>query len=159
MRSISIAMKLTSAVAFGIALTSTSALAQFDFQTCHTDTKTLSFTSVDGHTKRILVGDWNKPGGSDCELQNLELTVHDDGTGTYNSSVCTHFTHGKDIWHTRVVLLGAVVNAPGELASFQWDGPKMSERDKPLYHPFNTTFTFNKAYFPNIRNASITGCC
>ncbi len=122
---------------------------------CASEKRTPSLIDVDSNTKRANLGDWHL---GDCELKNATITIRSDGSGTFDSQVCTHFTHSKDVWHLHLDI-GPYVNAPGTLGTFQWDGPRMSERDNPLFHAWKVDFRIDAGSFKLMHNARVTSCC
>lgn len=83
----------------------------------------------------------------DCELKNAVISFRDrEHKGVFTAQVCTHFTHTKDVWHFRIQLFtGSFNDKAAQLIRFDksWDGPKMSELDNPLFHPWREEFTYD----------------
>ena len=121
---------------------------------CSKGTQTQPFKQVSADVKVAYFDDWRL---GDCELFGANLTLnHSKGTGTFTGNVCTHFTHSKDIWHFYVELAEVAVSST-YLTIFQWDGPKMSEQDKPLFHSWTENFRYSES--TRVKFARATSCC
>ena len=122
---------------------------------CQSGKQVVPFTQLNSTTKIARFSDWHE---GDCEMQGASLTLQSNGTGVFQSQVCTHFTHSKDIWHFYVEL-AVDQNSSKLLTSYSWDGPKMSEQDQPLYHPWKANFRIPTGVFASARYARATSCC
>jgi len=136
--------------AFAIGCLPVTALAD-----CQSEKRTPALIDIDANTKKATLDPWHL---GDCELKDATITIRSDGSATFDSQVCTHFTHSKDVWHLYLDV-GPYVNSPGTLGTFQWDGPQMSEQDNPLFHHWKIDFRIDAGNFKLMHNARITSCC
>ena len=122
---------------------------------CHSGKQVATFQQANAKTKIAVFSDWCE---GDCEMRAAILTLNSNGTGTFASQVCTHFTHSKDIWHFYVELAVSPISST-YLTTYSWDGPKMSEQDHPLYHAWQVAFHIPTGTFQNATCARATSCC
>ena len=130
---------------------------QLAFADCSKDQKVLSFTPVSPGKKQVVIPPWHV---GDCWMENGVVMIRNDGHGEFGCRVRTLFTHTKDVWHLTLEILGEVITDPGG-ASFSgsWDGPKMSEKDKPVQHLWGQNFAFDAAKFEAMKHVRLTSCC
>ena len=125
------------------------------FAGCTSNTASFNFN----HDGEVVLPDWKV---GDCELKQATLRV----SGNFiilNGLVCTHHTHTKDVWHMKIEIITRPPNDPSQvivIGSGTIDGPKMSELDHPLFHPYNGRIGFN----PQLAHgrgfaARVTSCC
>jgi hypothetical protein len=136
-------------------LTAVSLLPRTVFAGCKSDTAGFDFN----HEGQAVIPDWKL---GDCELRSTTLRA----SGNFiiaNGQVCTHHTHTKDVWHMKIEIITRPPTNPSQvivIGSGNIDGPKMSELDKPLFHPFTGRIAFN----PQLAHghgfaARVTSCC
>jgi hypothetical protein len=105
------------------------------------------------------VPDWKL---GDCELKQASLRISANFL-IFNGQVCTHFTHTKDVWHIHLLLFTRNNTDPSRkivLLDKSFDGPQMSEQDKPLFHNWAARFPINNQAAQARRLAvQITSCC
>jgi hypothetical protein len=133
-------------------------LPRVAFADCTTNTRSLQFVNINDQ-QVVTIDDWRL---GDCELKQATLRI----SGSFvilNAQVCTHFTHTKDVWHMTVELVTRTNSDPNKeivLASGKFDGPQMSEQDKPLFHTWTGRFEFNANAIKGKRFAAkVTSCC
>lgn len=122
---------------------------------CQSGKQVIAFKQLNATTKVAVFNDWHE---GDCEMQGARLTLQSNGSGSFQSQVCTHFTHSKDIWHFYVEL-AADAQSSTFLTVYTWDGPKMSEQDRPLFHPWQVNFSLPGGDFTRVLYARATSCC
>jgi len=107
----------------------------------------------------LSVPDWKL---GDCELKQASLRISGNFL-IFNGQVCTHFTHTKDVWHIHLLLFTRNSTDPSRkivLLDKSFDGPQMSEQDKPLFHNWAARFPINNQAAQARRLAvQITSCC
>ncbi len=90
----------------------------------------------------LNVLDWKL---GDCELRQASLRISGNFL-IFIGQVCTHFTHTKDVWHIHLVLFTRNNTDPSRkivLLDKSFDGQRMSEQDKPLFHNWAARFPIN----------------
>lgn len=147
------AASLCSIAVTGVVAGSEPAFAQH-WANCSSGKQTVQFKSINATTKVATFSDWRE---GDCEMQSAQITITPT-TFTFNAQVCTHFTHSKDIWHFYVELAKDTTSST-YLTEYSFDGPKMSEQDKPLYHAWSYTHGLPGGAFAQIKYARATSCC
>lgn len=107
----------------------------------------------------LSIPDWKL---GDCELQQASLRISGNFI-IFNGQVATHFTHAKDVWHIHLLLFTRNNTDPSKkiiLLDKSFDGPQMSEQDKPLFHRWAARFPINNQAAQARRLAvQITSCC
>jgi hypothetical protein len=128
------------------------------FAGCSSSTQSFAFADINDQ-QVATIADWKL---GDCELKQATLRI----SGNFvilNGQVCTHFTHTKDVWHMTVQLVTRSNTDPSKeivLASGKFDGPQMSEQDKPLFHTWSARFGINANALKGHRFAAkVTSCC
>jgi hypothetical protein len=128
------------------------------FAGCSSNTQSFEFSNINDQ-QVATIADWKL---GDCELKQATLRI----SGNYvilNAQVATHFTHTKDVWHMTVQLVTRNNTDPSKeivLASGKFDGPQMSEQDKPLFHTWTGRFAFGANALKGHRFAAkVTSCC
>ena len=128
---------------------------------CKAETRLLGFGAslIDGvQSYNLSINNWRL---GDCELRKV-LIVFRGQVGNFQGEVATHFTHGKDIWHFRLELFtGNPSQASSQVILFDqnWDGPRMSELDRPLFHQWQFTFPISPAVDLSKVYGRATSCC
>ena len=128
---------------------------------CKAESRVLGFGAsyVDGaQSYNLSIPNWRL---GDCELRSALITFRDN-IGEFNGEVATHFTHGKDVWHLRLELFTGNPSRLNEqiiLLDKSWEGPNMSELDKPLFHTWQFRFQVNPAINLGKVYARATSCC
>ena len=130
--------------------------APFQWANCASGTSTSAFATANSTTRVATFADWRL---GDCELHGARITLSSNGTGAFQAQVCTHFTHSKDIWHFGVELIGDALNSPNFYTLFSWNGPQMSEQDRPLFHTWSEIFKVDPQLFKQVTHARATSCC
>jgi hypothetical protein len=130
---------------------------------CAKATRLLGFAAdvVDGKTFYSLsIHDW---GLGDCELRNVLIEFPlGAGIGKFRGDVGTHFTHREAVWQFRLELFTGNPSVQQEqvvLFDQTWDGPEMSELDKPLFHPWQFQFSISPAIDLGKVYGRATSCC
>jgi hypothetical protein len=131
---------------------------------CAKQTRLLGFGASFGDGQKTVyhlsIPDW---GLGDCELRNVKIDFPvGTGIGTFKGEVGTHFTHHEDVWHFRLELFTGEPAKEAEQAVLfdqSWDGPQMSERDQPLFHPWQFQFSISPAIDLGKVYARATSCC
>jgi hypothetical protein len=133
-------------------------LPRIAFAGCSSSTRSFEFVNQLDQLV-ATIDDWKL---GDCELKQASLRI----SGNFvilNAQVCTHFTHTKDVWHMTVQLVTRTNTDPNKeivLATGKFDGPQMSEQDKPLFHTWTGRFGFNANSIKGKRFAAkVTSCC
>ena len=127
---------------------------------CQSGTQLLPFGAYGPSTTdtkySATIPDWNL---GDCQLRHGVIHF-DHGRGTFDAMVATTFTHNKDYWHFRLRVSRGPTNDPSKqtlLFVRSWDGPPMSERDRPLFHKWHVDFTYSGDLNPP--SAEAWSCC
>ena len=134
------------------------------FGDCSSETKLLGFGAsfqhgeIPKYTAQDLSKSWKL---GDCELKNFYVSLQGD-RGSFGAQVCTHFTHHKDVWHLRMQFVTGSEALPSSqhvVFDRSWDGPQMSEKDDPLFHPWQETFSIDPAMDKGKIYVRAISCC
>ena len=92
----------------------------------------------------------------DCHMDGATLVIHSNGHAVFDSQVWTH-THGTDIWHSTIHLVGP----GGEKGGGHADSPGMPhDADGPEHkRGFHYEFDFPPGQFGSITEAWEHGDC
>ena len=142
-------------------LAAASVLPRLSYAGCTSSTRNFEFTDIIGSgTFTANIPDWKV---GDCELKDSSLTLTPGNFIIFKGQVATHHTHTKDVWHFHLQLFTRNNPNPSQkviLFDRTFDGPNMSEQDKPLFH----TWTFRSPFNPRgtaFRRiaAEVISCC
>jgi hypothetical protein len=100
---------------------------------------------------------WGELQAGDCHMVGATLVIHSNGTASFDSQVWTH-THGTDVWHSTIHLLGqggelgksGTNNSPGMPHNHDGPGNKVN---------FHYDFTFPATNFVRVTDAVEHGEC